>query len=1016
MLKFLVYRPIGVVMTYLALVIMGIISSSTLPVSLLPDVNVPYITVQVSQEGYSAREMENLVAKRLRGYLRQCHDLEDIESQSWDGYTRIQLRFKFGSNIDYNAIDVNEKIDRAMGGFPDGVERPRVIKASATDIPIMHVNISVRENQDKYDFLQLSNFVNHVIRKKLEHLKAVALVDVTGMDLPQIVIRPKGEVLKSMGVDMDLLGRIFQVNNMSIGGIRVKEGQFEFNIFFSTQLRSIDELKETYLNVGGKVLKLKELADIYARPRKKQGRFIVNGQRGVSLAIIKKSNEQMETLKKGLAWVKSSFVQEYPELNFHYAQDQSKFLELTINNLKTTLLVGGILAFLVVFLFLSSYRLPIIIALTIPVSVIISLLFFMLLGISINIISLSGLILGIGLMIDNSIIVIDNITQSRERGLSVSEACVEGTQEVIRPMLSSALTTSAVFLPLIFISGLAGALFYDQAITVSIGLGVSYIVSITLLPVVYRLLYLRSEKRGAALLIKRSHGWLDNSYHSAFNFIMKYRWPVLILSFVCICSVYFLFLKVNKETFPKYPKKDTMLHWQWKENVHLDESERRLKDLIQSLPDNLIVQYNGWLGRQDYLISSRKNENSGAVSVYFDTPSPEKVEVLKRHISDYMKRVHPNLAFGFTSPDNVFEKTFVQNLPPFIIKLHQIDALPNYSDYEKIVNAIRDSLFLKFENPFEYQNYLSIEVDYEKLLIYEVRMGELKSTLESLFEESSIGTIKTSAEVIPVVIAAGEKGSIFERLKHATVFNQNKVPISLKSLIKVGELKDFKTIQADKNTEYIPVVIHELSDQLSLFEKRIQHFIRDYSDIQYSFDGGLYEFDEYLSEFLLVMLISLALLYFILAAQFESFLQPLIILFEIPIDVAGTLLVLWLTGYSLNVMSAIGMIVMTGIIINDSILKIDTINFLRRQERMSILKAIQVGGQRRLRPIIMTSLTTILAMIPVLLNDDLGSTLQKPLAIAVAGGLGIGTLVSLFFIPLGYWLIYRNSEKLSAHD
>lgn len=368
----------------------------------------------------------------------------------------------------------------------------------------------------------------------------------------------------------------------------------------------------------------------------------------------------------------------------------------------------------------------------------------------------------------------------------------------------------------------------------------------------------------------------------------------------------------------------------------------------------------------------------------------------------------PTANFVFESPENVFEKTFANRQAAFLVKLH----LDEETDKEQIASwfkKVKERTGYEATSELSYDNYLAFVPDFEKIMIYNLSLNNVYASLRSVFAQNKFGSMNTMNEVVPVVLSTAGN-NFMNQLQQARVMNKKGVSIPLMSVLEMQEFEDFKKIVANLKSEYVPYELELDSKQALETEAAIKDLFAG-SLTEFSFGGSIFQFRQYLKELMIVLGISLLLLYFILAAQFECLLQPLIILLEIPIDIAGALLLLILFGGSLNIMSAIGIIVMTGIIINDSILKIDTINRLRRQEALSILEAIHEGGKRRLRPIIMTSLTTILAVLPVMFASDLGSALQSPLALAIAGGLGVGTLVSLFFIPLAYWFIYRKSEK-----
>ena len=491
MVRFLIQRPIAVLMAFTACFIIGLVTYFTIPVSLLPDIAIPEITVQVSGQNTSARELENTLVKPIRQQLMQVAGLKDIESETRDGNGVIRLSFEFGTNTDLAFIEVNEKIDAAMSTLPREMERPRVVKASATDIPVFCLNLTLKGPDDETAFLDLCQFAENVIKRRIEQLPEVAMVDVTGVVGRQLQIVPDMNKLETSGITLQELESVLANNNIEPGSMTVRDGYYEYNIKFSTLLRTLDDVRQIYLRKNGRIFQLKDLAKVSIVPEKETGVSMSDGKRAVTLAVIKQSDESMDKLKTALGEVTDYFTAIYPDINFSITRNQTELLDYTISNLKQNLSLGFLFICIVAVLFLGDIKSPLVIGLSMVVSIVTSFSFFYLFHMSLNIISLSGLILALGMMIDSSIIVTENIAQYRGRGDSLEEACIKGTSEVITPMLSSTLTTIAVFFPLVFMSGIAGAIFYDQAFAVTVGLLVSYFTGIMLLPVLYKLVYTR---------------------------------------------------------------------------------------------------------------------------------------------------------------------------------------------------------------------------------------------------------------------------------------------------------------------------------------------------------------------------------------------------------------------------------------------------------------------------------------------------------------------------------------------
>ena len=553
MIKFLLQRPIAVLMAFTACFIVGLVTYFTIPVSLLPDIAIPEITVQVSGQNTSARELENTVVKTIRQQLMQVASLRDIHSETRDGAAIIRLNFDFGTNTDLAFIEVNEKIDAAMNYLPREVERPRVIKASATDIPVFCLNLTLKSDSayseiNEGSFLDLCQFAETVIKRRIEQLPEVAMVDVTGILKRQLQIVPDMKLLKMSEITLDDLEAALTSNNIEPGSMTVRDGYYEYNIKFSTLLRTPEDVENIYIRKNNHIFQLKDLARISVVPEKETGASLSNGKRAVTLAVIKQADENMDNMKEALAEVTDYFASVYPDIDFSVSRNQTELLDYTISNLKQNLSLGFLFICIVAILFLGDIKSPAVIGLSMVVSLIISFLFFYLCKMSLNIISISGLILALGMMIDSSIIVTENITQYRTRGDSLEEACNKGTTEVITPMLSSTFTTIAVFVPLVFMSGIAGAIFFDQAFAVTVGLMVSYFTGIMLLPVLYKLVYSIPDIKHKDFNMRinnlvKEHT-LDRFYDTGVDFVFRHKTASLIFIAITLPLCAFLFLSL----------------------------------------------------------------------------------------------------------------------------------------------------------------------------------------------------------------------------------------------------------------------------------------------------------------------------------------------------------------------------------------------------------------------------------------------------------------------------------------
>ena len=1021
MVKFLLQRPIAVLMAFTACFIVGLVTYFSLPVSLLPDIAIPQITIQMTGENSSARELENTVVTPVRRQLLQVAGLREIKSETRDGAGVIRLEFDFGVNTDLAFIEVNEKIDAAMNSLPKEVTRPKAIKASATDIPVLYVNMTLKNDgayreTDEQQFLELCELAENVVKRRIEQLPEVAMADITGVPGRLLQIVPDKDKLAMTGISVEDIENTLSANNVEPGSMLVRDGYYEYNIRIATLLRTPEDVRNIYIRKGERIMQLKEFCKVDVVSQKEMGRSVAGGKRAVTLAIIKQSDENMDAMKAKLKETTDYFASLYPDIEFSVSRNQTELLDYTISNLQQNLSLGFLFIFIVAVLFLGDVRSPLIIGISMVTSIVITFFFFYFCHVSLNVISLSGLILAVGMMIDSAIIVTENISQYRERGYSLKRSCAVGTTEMITPMLSSSLTTIAVFVPLIFMSGIAGAIFMDQAFSITVGLMISYITGIMLLPVLYLLFY-KAGIRSKGFLSRRfdnllKNEWLESFYDKGIDWVFSHKKLCVVGTLATLPLCVFLFYVMEKERMPQIDQNELVARIEWNENIHVDENKRRVDELFKELKDEVLEQ-TASIGRQDFILNRERELSSSEAELYFRTETSDAIAPLEQAVYRKLKERYPLSVISFSPPETVFEKLFVTGEPDVVAEFYTRNKAE--APKAEAIRSMEQELGRKTGiNPtgIAFENQLNLSISKEKLLLYRVSYNELYRVLKTAFRENSVTMLHSYQQYLPINIAGDEK-TVNEVLQETLVQTQpdnrgNVDFIPLRELINVAPAEDLKSITSGRNGEYVPFDFYGVQDANRLM-REVKQVAEETGDWDTGFSGSIFSNKEMLDELVVILLISLLLMYFILAAQFESFLQPLLVLAEIPIDVAFALLLLWICGHTLNLMSAIGLIVTCGIVINDSILKLDAINELRKAG-VPLLEAIHEAGRRRLRPIIMTSLTTIFAMVPLLFSSDMGSELQKPLSIAMIGTMSIGTAVSLFIIPLLYWFIYRGKS------
>lgn len=1011
MIRFIIQRPVAVMSIAVALILLGCVSILKIPVSPFPHVSIPELSVIVRSEGLQAKELDLTVINSLRNQFRQLANLEEIQSETRDGYSLINLRYSFNVNMNYILMELNDKIDLAMTGFPKGVERPRLIAANATDIPVFKINVTengVNSFRDPH-FRDLSEFVEDVLKRRIEQTPEVAFADISGTVSPEIVISPDRRVLAELGITSQDFYNVINKHDVFGGSVTVDEGAYQYNIRFPLRsLENANDIGNLILRSGERTFKLKEVASINVRQQHPKGIFLSNHQDAITLSIIKQPDIKLSALRDVVSNILREIKAKYPHINFTESQDQTALLEYSINNLQQDLILGSVLAFILMFFFLRNIRSPLLIGISVPTCLLISVLLFNTFHLSINIISLSGLVLGVGLMIDNSIVIIENITQQQKiSGLSLEDACVSGVSGVIKPLLASGLVTCSVFLPLILISGVAGALFYDEAMAIAIGLGVSLVISAALLPSLFVIVHRRKKGRIELMLEERfKKNIITGLYEKGFDWVFNHKKKVLLGVFVILILNIVLFRELKKDRLPDFKSTELNVDIDWNSNISVEENRARTELLISKI-EKYIDSYTAMIGPQLFLRSKEKQLSNSECLVYLKIKDPSLPGRIKAELSAVLKRSFPESNARISSPPNIFEQIFGDNKSTLSLRVYaSVGGVPG----GRILHQIKKELSDKFPDArislTQKEKGVVIRSNAEKLAFYGLSNIELYSKIKAIFSNEPLGVVNNGSNYMPVVLST-PVNTLENILNTEKISNSEGTKIPLNQLVNIGYESNDKVVSGDGNGTFDALDI-ETENPQPVCDYIYQH-LKPTTRNEIRLTGSYFTTRDTISQMIDVLFVSVVLLYFILAAQFESLIQPLIVLIELPIGLFGAFLSLWIFNVSINLISMIGIVMMCGLIINDSILKIDTINNLRRRKGHPLVKAIHYAGQNRLNSILMTATTTILSVVPFLFNNDIGSTLQKPLSIVLLGGMIIGTPVSLYFIPLVYWFCYRKT-------
>lgn len=1008
MVKYLLERPIAVFLSFLVCVIFGLFCSFKIPVSLLPAVDVPQIVVKIDYPNTAAAVIEENVTKLVREDLSVLDKVVNIESLSADHTASIKLDFEFGTKMDMAYVEVNEKIDRILSRLPKEIHRPQVIRLNTSDIPILRLHLIPKS---KEDLLTLSDLSEKIIKKRLEQLDGVSLIDINGQQGSVISIDPDLSYLRAVGLTESDLVNIVQSANKELGSLTVKDGQYRFFVKMTNGVQTLEQLKALPVRLkNGITATLDKFGTLKLEMIEPQGYHLLNGKRSLVLTVQKQEKARMNELVPKIRKAIDVFRKDYPQVNFMITQDQSFLLEQGISNLSQDLWYGGFFCLIILFLFLGNYISPLLMSISIPLSLLMTFIFFYLFRISFNIISLSGLALGIGMLIDNSIVVLDNISRKRREGLNIDESCIIGVKEVASPIISNVLTTVAIYAPLIYLSGISGALVYDQAIALTISLAVSLLVAFCLNPVMYKY-FLKTDVKPIEEDTK-FYLFIQSGYHRMLGYVFDHKKTFLLITLAIMPAGFLIMSFIPFKILPKITETETTVEIDWNQPIDVTENEHRVKELLKTL--NKVEIWESDIGITRYQL---KESNGGInkCTIYYKCIDGKAKKEMDRKVNRWLKKNYPESVRSVNAASNAFTQLFKNEKPYAEIRFRQKHG--KSSDLENQVRKIMFEISVKkFNTGLAFQKEANIELilDNNKMALFGVSMEQLSDELNILFGSYNISEVRRFGEVKSIRFRS--KQSNMAQKLNENIKGQNGVYYPLHSFITFNYGVDQKYITSDKGGAYYAITF-EKTDVPDI-DQTVKRIIRSSNNkgISIGVEGSFLDDKILFKEMTVIFFISIVLLYLILAVQFESLLKPVIVMLTIPLGISGAMLLLWLSGGTLDIMAAIGFVVVLGIIVDDPSLKVETINRLRKQyeaegmtdRREILVKALFNAGDICLKPLLMVSLTTSLALLPVLFTGGIGNDLQRPLVYVIIGGLSIGTFFTLWFIPLAYWFTTKK--------
>ncbi len=795
MIKFLIHKPVSVLMSFLAILLLAVFSIRQIAITLLPDIDIPTISIIAAYPDHSAAEIEQTVMAPLRQNIQQVGGIDRLESKASDEQGRLTVHFPYGKNIDLAFIEVNEKLDLAINALPDDMDRPIVVKTKASDIPTVYLTMRYQDSLQSGSQMDLSEFASKTVRRRLEQLPSVAMADITGTISSHIRLIPRENRLQALGITHQDVQQAIQRANMTLGNILVRERQYEYRIRIGRPLHSLDGLKNTPLKIRDQVVLIRDLAEVSLVETEPQGRFLDQAHPAFNMALFKDFSARMNTFEEETEATLDDLRTNHPDILFHLNRDQARLLDLSISGMETSLWLGCLLATAIVFFFYRDRRIPVIIGIVTPLSLAISVLFLYLAGLSVNIISLSGIILGIGIMIDNGIIILDNIVQESLSGSTSEEACIRGTNEMILPLLASMLTTCAVFLPLIFLSDLAGALFYDQAVAVSICLGVSYLVSIVFIPVIYFRLFRHKPIRMPQG--KKGQNWIRRAYEQGYHFTFDRGASILIIVLLVLAGGYLSYHQLHKETMPALPRQAFQVDIQWNEPFTLDRMVNGLNRLHDDM-EAKTTDFQAYVGPQQFVLNDHYHLDGESASLYISFEDPGQKKAIEDQVHSWFSANYPKATISFSPDKDIFEIIFPGEAQPDYIAFYH-----NQITDEEALKA-HQSLKAEWaqENVHIRNDPATAEVVVLKtrdleMLRYGIDKGYALEVITQHLGQIQLAEIKQLDRNVPIVLTADQDG-VDQLFSDLQVLNNQNQSLPLDQFFYTSTRQRMKYVYADQ--------------------------------------------------------------------------------------------------------------------------------------------------------------------------------------------------------------------------
>jgi HAE1 family hydrophobic/amphiphilic exporter-1 len=1025
--EFSVGKPVMTLMIFFAVLLLGVVSLVQTPIDILPEIDVPTIGIITMYEGASPEDIEKLVTKVIESRVATISHVKNVTSRSEENLSSIILQFDWGTNLDEAANDVRQAVDFAKQLLPEDSEDPMLFKFDLSMMPIIYMGLSAEESYD-----QLNELAEKRLCDPIERLPGVAIAEPIGGKIREIKVIIDRKRLSSYHISESDISRVLALENVSSPAGKIKMGRNDYILRIPGEYSSPEEIRNTVVGAfDGTPVYMKDVARIVDGFKEKENRVRLDGKPSVLVIVQKQSDQNTVEVANNVRNLLTELEPKFPEdVEIKIIMDTSDFIKDSIYNLGTTVIWAIFFVVAIVFLFLREWRGSLIVGMTIPFSLILSIIFIYLADYTINTMSLSAIAIAIGMVVDNAIVIFENIHfHRREIGEAASESAIFGSSEVGLAVVASTATTVSIFLPVIFVPGITGIIFKELAITIIIVLLGSLFCALTLTPMLSSQLFASISSEKGVLGSFREKGdrffeRLIDRYHRILAWALQHRKTVILAGVGIFVISILLMSTVGTEFFPQADQGEVRGTVELEVGTRVEVTDTvmaRIEKILQNQVPELDIMFascgpseSGWsamMGETEdtHIISV------GGMLVSKDERRRSDAEI-GRLLSREVSKIPGVVNVDFT-PQDQFSVMMSGGEKPISIEIYGQNLDKSFafaqllkSNLEDVEGLIDASISRKPGKP-----ELWIKIDREKASLLGLSTNHISSTVRTHFAGQTSSLYREGGEEYDINVRLKEE----QRRDIKDVFNTPIVsPVTGKQI----PLKNVATIEYHRG----PLVFERKNQEriiylrAGIFGRPLGNVVNDIrnkmdnitipDDIAVRIGGTAEDQASSFKYLFMALLLGIVLVYMVMASQFESFIDPFVIMFSVPFAITGVVMALLITGNTLNMVSYVGMIMLVGIVVNNAIVLVDFTNILRARG-LGIREAILSAGRRRLRPVLMTTVTTALALTPLAIRGGEGSETWRPLAIAVIGGLLVSSAITLIFVPTLYSII---EEKLKG--